>query len=184
MSKLGNWIIGLFVLGVILFVVVQFVVIPKQNAEAEQYLIDQNKPLTHDLEYIKQYKNPYMGNASNITNLFRHLPLNDTLKDFEIKSEELTVMVNFTKKTTDINQQLLNQSLIYNSTAAFALIDNLEKIEYRFLDQTIEVERQSVESQYQNFNELTESTKTWNEKVRNPLKSPQYVEDFIKEIMN
>ncbi|MBW8351125.1 DUF4825 domain-containing protein [Bacillus sp. IITD106] len=184
MSNLGKWIIVLFAFGLILFTVVQFVVIPKQNAAAEQYIIDQKNPLSHDLEYIKQYKNPYMGNASNIMNLFGHLPLSDMLKDFELKSEELTVIVNYNKKTTDIEQQLLNQSLIYNSTAAFALIANLEKIEYHFLDQNIVVDRQSVESQYQNFDELTNSTKIWNEKVRNPLKNTHYVEGFITEIMH
>ncbi|MCR2821468.1 DUF4825 domain-containing protein [Lederbergia panacisoli] len=184
MSKLGKWIFGLFVLGLILFAVVQFVVIPKQNAAAEQYLIDQRKPLTHDLEYIKPYKNPYMGNASNITQLFRHLPLHDTLQDFELKSDDLAVIVNFNKGTTDINQQLLNQSLIYNSTAAFALIKNLEKIEYHFLDKTIEVDRESIESHYDRFNKLTESTDTWNEKVRNPLKKDEYVEGFIQSIKN
>lgn len=184
MSSIGKWIIALLVLGMILFITVQFVVIPKQNAAAEQYLMEQEKPLTHDLEYIQQYKNLYMGNAGNTTQLFGHLPLSNMLKDFELKSEELTVIVNFKKKTTDINNQLLNQSLIYNSTAAFALIENLEKIEYHFLDQIINVDRQSVESQYENFSELTESTDTWNEKVRNPLKNSKYVEDFIKEILH
>ncbi|MCJ8010080.1 DUF4825 domain-containing protein [Lederbergia wuyishanensis] len=183
MSKLGKWIIALLVIGMILFITVQFIVIPKQNAAAEQYLREQEKPLTHDLEYIQQHKNPYMGNAGNTTQLFGHLPLSNMLKDFELNSEELTVMVNFKKKTTDINNQLLNQSLIYNSTAAFALIANLEKIEYHFLDQTINVDRQSIERRYPNFNKMTESTKTWNEKVRNPLKNPQYVEDFIKDIL-
>lgn len=182
MSNLGKWIVGLFAFGLILFIAVQFIIIPKQNAAAEQYLIDQNKPLTHDLEYIKRYKNLYMGNAGNTTQLFGHLPLRNMLKDFELKSDELTVMVNFTKKTIDINNQLLNQSLIYNSTAAFALIGNLEKIEYHFTDKTIEVDRQSIENQYENFNELTESTETWNEEVRNPLMDSIYVENFIQEI--
>ncbi|MBS4201905.1 DUF4825 domain-containing protein [Bacillus sp. FJAT-49732] len=184
MSKLGKWIVVLLVFGLMLFGIVQFVVIPKQNAAAEQYVIEQEKPLTHDLEYIKQYKNPYMGNAGNTTQLFGHLPLHDILKDFELKSDDLTVMVNYTQKTTDINNQLLNQSLIYNSTAAFALIENLEKIEYHFVDETITVDRESIERQYTNFDELTESTKIWNEKVRNPLKDTKYVEDFINEILH
>ncbi|MBS4219828.1 DUF4825 domain-containing protein [Bacillus sp. FJAT-49711] len=182
MSRLGKWIIVLLVFGLILFAAVQFVIIPKQNAAAEQYLVDQKKPLTHDVEYIKQYKNPYMGNAANTTQLFGHLPLYDMLKDFELKSDDLTVIVNFNKSTTGINTQLLDQSLIYNSTAAFALIGNLEKIEYYFADKTIEVNRKSIETRYENFNELTESTETWNEQVRSPLKDHEYVKDFIQEI--
>ncbi|MFF2448210.1 DUF4825 domain-containing protein [Neobacillus sp. NPDC058068] len=183
MNKLGKLIAALLALGIGLFIIVQFIIIPKQNDAAEQYVIDQRRPLTHDLENIIPYRFLYMGNASNVFNLFNHLPLNEVEKDFELKSEAFTLIVNYHQSVSEIGTNLVNQSLIYNSTAAFALIGNLEKIEYNFADESFEVKRENVKSLYDDFSQLTKSNSIWNQQVRNPLKDEKYTDNCIKSIL-
>ncbi|WHY87218.1 DUF4825 domain-containing protein [Neobacillus novalis] len=183
MNKLGKLIAALLVVGIGLFIVVQFIIIPKQNAAAEQYVIDQRRPLTHDLENIIPYRFLYMGNAGNMINLFNHLPLNEVEKDFELKSEAFTLIVNYHQSVSEIGTNLVNQSLIYNSTAAFALIGNLEKIEYNFPDQSFEVKRERIKSLYDDFSQLIKSNRVWNQQVRNPLKDKDYTDKSIESIL-
>lgn len=183
MNKLGKLIAALLAVGIGLFIVVQFIIIPKQNATAEQYVIDQRRPLTHDLENIIPYRFLYMGNASNMINLFNHLPLNEVEKDFELKSDAFTLIVNYHQSVSEIGTDLVNQSIIYNSTAAFSLIGNLKKIEYNFPDQTLEVNRASVEGLYDDFYKLSKSKTVWEKQVRNPLKNKEYTEKCIRSIL-
>ncbi|MFJ5714443.1 DUF4825 domain-containing protein [Neobacillus sp. NPDC093127] len=183
MNKLGKLIAALLAVGIGLFIVVQFIIIPKQNAADEQYVIDQRRPLTHDLENIIPYRFLYMGNASNMINLFNHLPLNEVEKDFELKSDAFTIIVHYHQSVSEIGTSLVNQSIIYNSTAAFALIRNLEKIEYSFPDQSFEVKRKNVEGLYDEFYKLTKSKTVWEKQVRNPLKDKEYIEKCIGSIL-
>lgn len=182
MSKLGKWITALLVFGLAMFIVIQFVIIPKQDAAAEQYIIDQQRPLTHDVDNIIQYRHPYMGSAGNIMELFYHLPLSDVKRDYELFSDRLTLKINFQQTVSQIGESVVHQSLIYNSTAAFALIGNLEKVEYHFQDEFYEVSREHVESLYEDFDQLIAKKDVWNEKVRNPLRDMKYVEESWRAI--
>lgn len=183
MNKQGKIIIALLVVGLALFISVQFIIIPKQNAVAEQYELDQRNPLTHDLENILKYKHPYMGSAGNLTNLFRRLPMTEAIKDFELLSDDLTLIVNYHLPIDTIGTKTVNQSLIYNSTAAFSLIGNLEKIHYNFSDKSFVIHRESVESLYDDFGKLTSSNEIWNQQVRNPLGDAAYTKNSLNKIL-
>lgn len=177
MNKLGKWIFILFGAGLILSGIVQFVIIPKQDAAAEQYENEQKHPLTHDLDYIIGYKNDYMGNASNTTQLFYHLPLGETVKDFELDSDDLEVMVHYDNSVKNIGTVKLQQNLVYNSTAAFALIANLEKITYHFRDETFSIDRKAVEKLYGGLGNLIENKDIWNKRVRDPLADKNVIKE-------
>jgi hypothetical protein len=67
------------------------------------------------------------------------------------------------------------KSLIYNSTAAFALIDNLEVVIYHFSDITYRVNRSDVEALYSDFDNILNET-NWKEYVQSPLNNDKYIE--------
>jgi hypothetical protein len=177
MNKLGKWIFILFGAGLILSGIVRFVIIPKQEAAAEQYENEQKHPLTHDLDYIIGYKNDYMGNASNTTQLFYHLPLGDTAKEVELNPDELEVIVHYGNSVKNIGTAKVQQSLVYDSTAAFALIANLEKITYHFRDETFSIERKAFEKLYGGLETFIENKDIWNQKVRDPLADKRVVKE-------
>lgn len=177
MNKLGKWIFILFGSGLILSGIVQFVIIPKQDAAAEQYENEQKNPLTHDLDYIIGFKNDYMGNASNTNQLFLHLPLGEAINGFELNSDTFEVIVFYRDTVKHIGTEKVQRSLVYNSTAAFTLIGNIEIITYHFRDKTISIDRKAVEKLYGGLEGLIENKDIWNQKVRDPLADNSVVKE-------
>ncbi|MGG1660641.1 DUF4825 domain-containing protein [Brevibacillus sp. NRS-1366] len=127
-------IILLAILGSALFALIQGVIIPGNMAKEEQYRQAQQNPITHDLDSILKYKSKYMGDASNLINLIQHLPLSQIQKSFQLDSKQLTIKVNYRETIDVIKESDLQRALLYNSLAAFALVDNLEAIEFHFYD--------------------------------------------------
>ena len=175
-------IIILIIVGVIIFTLQRYYV---QSIDEKQnvYLNDQKEVTTCDLDYIMEYKNLYMGNASNLGNLFRKLPLSVSIKDFQLYPDELTAQVNFNDSELNAgNQNEVNKSLSYNSIAAFALIDNLEGIIYKFTDITYTVTRDDIEAIYGNLDKLLEKD-TWNKVIRDPFGDTEHIKELAEKIL-
>ena len=182
MKNRNKIILGLLIFGAILFGVVQFVVIPHNNAEKQKYAIAQLEPTTQNLSEISDYKNSYMGNASNIINLFHHLPLADVNMNFEMFPKDFTVEVNYKDTVQNIGEEKVKKALIYNSTASFALIENLKYIVYNFPGTSYKVSRTDVEKLYDDFDNILKES-NWKSKVQNKLIDKQYISQSAKKIL-
>ena len=146
-------------------------------------MADQQNPTTHDLNNILKYKNKYMGNSSNIINLFYNLPLSNMEISYELFPDKLTAQVNYKEKIENINKNKVVKALLYNSTAAFALIDNIEAINYNFTGLTYKVSRSDVEKWYgQNLSALL-NTEDWKSKTQLKLEDNEYVNGFAKAVL-
>lgn len=182
MRKRNNIILVLAAVAVTLFCVVVLILIPRQQQEKQNYLLAQQDPVTHDLSSILPYQSKYMGNASNDSNLFHQLPLNEYLNGFELKPDLLLLIVNYKTNSTDIDSVKLQKTLIYNSVASFALIDNLKTLNYHFEDRTIQIERNDVQSVFSNdLSELLNEEK-WEGSVQKPLKKSGDVSSLFEKI--
>ena len=204
MSNKNKLLVALFMIGLALFSVVQFIVLPHQNAQDKQYEAAQLEATTHDLNSILPYKNDYMGNNSNIINLFWHLPLIGSEMKFQLFPETFTLEIDYrntllstgkesmsrkpfaSSGTIDelnkLYQKEVEKSLIYNSTAAFSLIGNLEHIIYRFSDVSYQVSRANVEALYLDHNNLLNPT-IWKEEVQSKLNDDNYVAATAEKIL-
>ncbi|WP_020618554.1 DUF4825 domain-containing protein [Paenibacillus daejeonensis] len=181
--KKRTWIIiSLLVIAVSLFIFVEGVYIPDQEAQREQYQAEQLNPLTHHLDEVLPYQHPYMGNAGNLSNLFFHLPLQDLSFTFQLYPDELTAALIFDTSAAQVDQLHLQRSLIYNSTAAFALIDNLETLRYTFSDDTYIVERSAVVRQYGELSALLEP-QIWQATVQDPLKNSAHEQELWRDLV-
>lgn len=162
-------IIILAVIGLIGYGVMQGIILPQQELKQQRYEAAQRDPATHDVASILPYKSKYMGDASNIGNLFQHLPLAEVQATFELQSDVLLAQINYKVESTSLDPVFLEKSLFYNSVAAFALIDNLETLVYHFEDVDYRTERVDVEQMYgDNLSELLTSV-LWKEKVQDVI---------------
>ncbi|MGE8203303.1 DUF4825 domain-containing protein [Heyndrickxia sp. NPDC080065] len=182
MKTRNRIIIGLVVIGIILYGVVNYWIVPQQNVRADKYLEEQKEPTTHDIKSILKFKNKYMGNAGNLINLFNHLPLSNVGTTFQLYSDDLALEVNYKETVWNIGEVKVNQSLIYNSTAAFALIDNLQAIIYNFPGTSYKVKRTDVEKLYSNFGEILKEDH-WNKEVQNKLNDSEFVTSAEKVLV-
>ncbi|PRR84363.1 DUF4825 domain-containing protein [Clostridium vincentii] len=174
--KIRNKIIlCLAIIGIVLYAIVQGVVIPEDNHKKAEYIENQKNPITHDLDSIMKYKSKYMGDNSNITNLFYNLPLNNISNTFELFPDKLTVEVNYKESVENIDKDELENSLIYNTIASFALIDNLEKINYNFTNSTYKFLRSDIEKMVgEDLSGLLTRDK-WKIKVQDRIENGEYM---------
>lgn len=76
----------------------------------------------------------------------------------------------------------MKSALIYNSTAAFALIDNLQIIDYNFSGASYQVKRADIESLYSNFSNILEQD-NWSNYVQSKMDDHQYVEAVFQRVI-
>ena len=180
MNKKNKMIIGLLAIAVILFCIIQFGIITANQEKQVEYAKNQTDALTHDITSIEDYKNPYIGNASNVGNLFWNLPLNNVDMKFEIDSEACTLTVNYLDTVWNIGEEKVQRDLIYNSVAAMAAIDNLSGITYNFSGDSYSFERTQIEDVFGTpLSNLLEQEK-WRNDVQDKLKDTDFVEQFYK----
>lgn len=202
MSNINKLIIILLVLGIALTTAATIFVL-KQD-ENNEYERAQLRAETADINYILPYNNKYMGNHSNLAALFGHLPLSDTRTTFQLYPNDLAAKVYYEDsmlqagKTNlqyssysleglehaidDFYATEVKRSLIYNSTAAFALIENLDALIYEFTDTSFIVTRSDIEGIYMDFANILDD-EVWTRRVQAPLEDQGYVKDIANRVL-
>lgn len=85
------------------------------------------------------------------------------------------------KDLSDVSPRQIQQSVIYNTTAAFVLIKNLEQIELRLPNETFLVNRSNVESVLGNLDELLDPL-LFEKEVQQRLKTEE-IEDWLDQYL-
>lgn len=179
MNKKSKVIICLLIIAAILFCIIQFGIIPANREKQAEYARNQTDALTHDITSIEDYKNPYVGNANNVSNLFYSLPLNNVSMKFEINSETCALTVNYLDTVWNIGEEKVQRDLIYNSVAAMAAIDNLSGVTYNFSGESYSFSRKQIEEVFGSpLSELLEQEK-WSKEVQNKLNSTDFIKEFF-----
>ena len=155
------------VIGLSLFVWIQFIEVPNKVRISEEKL--QQDPETHKFEKVLTFENSYMGDASNLNGLFNALPLSEYKGTIEMDSDVYSLIVNYKTPAEEIEKQA-KQAVIYNTTAAFTLIDNLETVDLHFEDRSYTVTRDHVEKWFGTTLIDFKEPEVFKEKVQNHLK--------------
>lgn len=152
-----------FIIGIVLMLLIGVIFVLNGNQkQVEEDKMQQLSVSTHDFQKVLAYENDFMGNASNMNNLFNNLPLSNYKGMVELDSESFIFTVNYDTVGDD-------QTVIYNATAAFVLIKNLEVIEMRFTNRSYVITRENVEKWFgSNLDQLTDPA-LFKEKVQKPL---------------
>lgn len=125
------------------------------------------------------YKSPYIGDASNVGNLFWALPLNNVDMKFEINSETCALTVNYLDTVWNIGEETVRRDVIYNSVAAMAAIDNLSGITYNFSGDSYSFNRKQVEEAFGSPLADRLDKDIWGEKVQGKLNSIDFIKQFF-----
>lgn len=175
-------ILCLIVAGVVMLTRMQGIVTPRVAQDTRQ-AANRKDPLTQDFESISKYKSSYMGDASNLTGLFYELPLSDVEMSFKLFPETFTAEISYKAKASDLGDYFLDRAIIYNSTAAFTLIDNLEAVIFNFAGLPFKILRTDVEKWYGVELKTLAEKETWERTVRSKLNEEDYVQSCINAII-
>ena len=167
MDKRKLTIILLAAIGVSLFIWIQFFEVKNQIRLSQEKL--QQDPETHDFAKVVSFEKIYMGDASNLNGLFNALPLNEYKGTIEMDSDMFSLIVNYKTPVVEIEEKA-KQAVIYNATAAFTLIDNLDTVELKFEDKSYTVTRDYVEKWFGTTLIDFKEPAIFKEKVQNHLK--------------
>ena len=181
MNKKNILIICLLAVAAILFCTIRFGIIPYQQAQEAEYVQNQTDALTHDITSIEKFKNPYVGNVSNIGNLFGALPLNNVSMKFEIDSQSCTLTVNYLDTVWNIGEEKVQRDIVYNSVAAMASIDNLAGITYTFSGESYFFDRKQIDEIFGSPLAGILEQDRWNKEVQEKLKSDDFISQFFIE---
>lgn len=181
--KFRNIVTGLIAACVIFFVIIQGIDMPRTVQTEQQDVSTVPDPLTQDFGSISKYRNEYMGNASNLTGLFYELPLNDLEMSFKLHPDTFAAEVNYKAEVSGRDRDIFDRALIYNATAAFALIDNLEAVTFNFVDSSFKIFREDVEKWYGIGLKALSEEASWKKKVQDRLKDADYIKYCLKAIV-
>lgn len=134
----------------------------------EYYVIDTEKKYSIDtvpvspfdreksgIENIVKYQNSYIGDNSNTGALIGSLPLSEYGYVFEIDSQDCGLTIDYHFTDWYVNENLyVEKSMIYNSVAIFALIDNVQYINYNFSGSAYRITREEIEKKYPDFDKI------------------------------
>lgn len=179
MNKKSKIIVGLISVAVVLFVVVEFVIVPANKKKQNEYALKQTDSLTHDYTIIKNYKNSYIGNSTNVSQLFYALPLNNIPMKFEIDSGSCTLTVYYLDTVWNIGEDKVHRDLIYNTVAAMAAIDNLEAVTYEFSGAQYSYSRDEIEKILEIPLSALLLENVWEKSLQNNLNSDEFVAKFF-----
>lgn len=183
MNNKNLLIVLLVVIGVISFVSVEGFIKPNIREKEEQYRVHQRNPLTHDFASVLSYKNKYMGNISNLGNLNNNLPLGFIQKTFELDSKNLSATINYADSTENLEEQLIKQAILYNSTANFVLIDNLKTLQINLEGASYTVTRSHVEKWFgEELLATLQNHELWKSSVQSKLADENYVNSFFQQV--
>ena len=188
MHKRNILISILLIAGIMMFAVIQGVLLPAKEQRQQAYAKAQLEPSTHDFTQLLPYKSKYMGDAPNLINLFYHLPMGQYGVRFQLYSSTLKAQLNYQTDVQTIGQEQAETAMIYNATAAFALIDNLKTIEYTFpshntaanpsalaIKTKYEITRKDIETWYGMPTSQLANPQTWKKKVQQQLTDQTYI---------
>lgn len=178
MSNKNKLIIVLMIITSIMFITIQFVIKPQNRKKQIEYNEKQMEATTHDVTAIKECKSKYIGNSSNVINLFSRLPLNNITRKFEINPDKLSLTVNYLDTVRNVGKEKIQRDLVYNTVAAMATIDNLSEVTYKFSKETFIFKREQVEKVFgNNLSQLLKSD-IWKVKVQERINSKEFINTF------
>ena len=181
MKKRNILIVALLILGLGALALVEGYIKPEMRRKEELYLAEQGEPLTHDFGRLLEFKSHYMGDAPNLFHLNACLPLGEIQRWYELYPETLTAEISYQASPAAVEAELFNRALVYNATANFVLIDNLEALILNFEGASYTISRSAVESWYGVDLTSLQDADRWAEKVQRPLSDRGYVHSFIEE---
>ena len=161
--------LGIFIVGLVMFSWVQFSYLPKMEAADKQEQLAQLEPETHNFSRVLEYESPYMGSAGNNLNLIYGLPMSDIPRTFQQDPEQFKFTVHYEKSIEDIGVKRVEKAILYNSTAIFALIKNMEIVEFTFPDETYAVTRERVNHWFAEDISTFNDEEIFKRKVQQPI---------------
>ncbi|MBM7602484.1 hypothetical protein JOC75_000454 [Metabacillus crassostreae] len=127
---------------------------------------------------IFQYKNSYVGDNSAVSDILNFLPSKNQLEGFELETKEKPygIIIHYHLEI----EEGYEQTVLYNSTYLFSLIQNAELIKFDFEGMEYEMTKEKLEKWYgRDLNEFNNKEEL-DDFIQDQLKD----QDKVKQLFN
>jgi len=138
--------------GVLSVVLLSVFLLTNPLTAKDPYEVEETK--AYQVDNLIEFKNPYVGDASNVGNLISQLPYAEFRQGMSLQTENtpygITAKYDFT--ASDINLNLIESNLHNNALVMFALIDNVDRIDFNLYTdngkQNLHFSREQLQQNY------------------------------------
>ena len=145
-----------------------------------------NIPFNRDksgIDNIIKYKNKYVGNNSNTSNLIANLPLSEYGYVIEIDSKNNGITIDYHITDWYINEdKYLEKALLYNTVSIFSLIDNVDYIKYNFSGRTYMAYRKDV-TNFPHYTLVFKNKTNFSKYLENKMNDNEFVYKYFNLIV-
>lgn len=156
--------------------VMLFYVSPFVMKTSQEYVSSLDLPLTHDIYAVSDYKASDLKEC-NTEELLSKMPYNSKLVSSSCINDKIEIVY----KDASLSELEGKRVFVYNSTALFALIDNLREIEFDFNGERVKAYRKDTVEAYDDFEGILNN---WFKVVTYPMADEQYSERLYKATAN
>ncbi|OFR90134.1 hypothetical protein HMPREF2863_07535 [Micrococcus sp. HMSC067E09] len=89
-----------------------------------------------DWSSLDEYRGTWLGDASEVTEMFRRMPGAEDIQDFHIKGDQGVLEVRYKDEALKADPAVLEQTLREQAEQARQRIRNLEQVEFKVGDET------------------------------------------------
>lgn len=169
----------IFIFYIVLIVVAFFscTILNQKNIENQIDLSLQNEVETHDFSQLIRFKTSKLSCSAGVSDIYDNLPLLDIKKKYSLNNKNGTIKIDFLDTTYSIDNDRIKTSIVYDSFAIFALVNNIETITYNFKDASYNLKRKDFSNYYDFSSKI--NIDAWNKNVRNKVLDISFVDSLI-----
>lgn len=138
--------------GVLSVVLLSIFLLTNPLTAKDPYEVEETK--VYHVDNLIEFKNPYVGDASKVGNLISQLPYAEYGQGMSLQTENtpygITAKYDFT--ASDIDRNLIESNLHNNALVMFALIDNVDNIDFNLTigseEKKIQFSREQLQQNY------------------------------------
>ncbi|WP_426355210.1 DUF4825 domain-containing protein [Exiguobacterium sp. R-39] len=129
------------------------------------------------------YKHSYVGDNSAVTNIVKELAHHQELHQIALETKQTPYGIHLTYKDIETEQveQEIKETVLFNATYLFVLVDNVDRITFTFPDYTFTVTRDKLNGWYNTQLSTIEQEQAVTKLIQRHLKSEDKINQFFAD---
>lgn len=129
------------------------------------------------------YKHSYVGDNSAVANIVKELAHHQELHQIALETKQTPYGIHLTYKDIETEQveQEIKETVLFNATYLFVLVDNVDRITFTFPDYTFTVTRDKLDGWYNTQLSTIEQEQAVTKLIQHHLKSETKINQFFAD---
>ncbi|MEI5906788.1 DUF4825 domain-containing protein [Bacillus spongiae] len=138
-----------------------------------------SQPMNNSNIELFDYKESYIGDNSAVGAIIAKLPAGKSLYNYSLETDEKPFGLAIQYKDSSLNEVDMNETIMYNATFLYALIQNVDRIQFDFQHRVYVVYREDLQKWYSKDLREFETEQKLKEFISEYIRNTEKVEEFF-----